>query len=212
MIEDCLFSYDNTPEDLKEIIMNNSGNFTICTSGVSCNVINGKYINITGLSEFNPVKQNKRFTLEEIINHLKPANLLEIALCIKIYNDTLFNEDSHIEEQNILQQIILSNNIYNKKYKVLSPLLMDSRGWLVWKYQLYHILSLAEYSSDKITKYIKGLNAKKPDIIAELQTLKIEGFFIYDAIKELTHPISNMTFGSPNLKDALILNNELKLF
>lgn len=212
MIKDCLFTLSNTPEDLKEIIRNSSA---VCSFGVSCNIVNKRYINILGISDYNVEKHNDKYSLEEIITNLKPVNLFEIALCLKLYNDFLFNRYDYITmygELIVLKQVLYSKNKRRNKYKLLMPLLKDSRGWLVWKYQLYNILSLAIDSAEDIKKYMKGLNSKKEEVIEEIRKFKIDNFYLYDAIKDLSHPTSGLLFYSPNLRDALILNNELQLF
>lgn len=212
MIKDCIFNLDNTPEDLKEIIRNSP---IYCRDGVSCNYINGKYVNITGISDFNTQKWYESLSLVRILTRIKPENFFEIALCFKLYNDFLFNLHRLIKtgiEEDVLKNVLSNKFNHNDKYKEIISLLPDSRGWLVWRYQLFNILSLAVFSSEKINFYIKGLNAKKPEIIEELQNLKINDFCVYEIISELSLPTSFMTFPDPNLRDSLIINNELKLF
>lgn len=125
MVKDCLFSLSNTPEDLKKIIRNSS---VVCSSGVSCNVVNGKYVNITGVSDLNSLKLDDALSLERILNDIKPRSLFEIALCFKVYNDFLFNKCAHIEESKILQQTYSGEHKRNNRYEVLRSFLKDSRG------------------------------------------------------------------------------------
>jgi len=215
MIKDCIFSLKNAPEDLIELIRNDSTDVTpACTAGVCCNYINGTYINITGISDFNNLKLNEKYSLNEIINKFKPGSLFEIALCMKLYNNLIFNYCDHIEseKENYFETIVSGKLNQLDKYKEINSLLKDSRGWIVWRYQIFNILSLAVYESEKINFYIKGLNTKKTEIIEELKYLKINDFSVYEIIKELSLPTSFMAYAYPNLRDSQIINNEMKLF
>ena len=216
MIKDCIFYSTNIPEELREILRRSSILYpTGVTSGVSCNYVNGQYINIIGIHDFNTQKLNENRSLMSIIGRIKPESLFEMALCINLYNDLLFHKIGHEmspKEEKDFHILFFEKFKLIEKYKVISSLLMDSRGWIVWRYQLFNILSLAVDSHEKINAYIKGLNAKKADVIEELQSLKIYDFCVYDAIKELTPPTSSMTYGYLQLRDSLIINTELKLF
>lgn len=216
MIKDCIFYATNTPDELKEIISNNRIVYPAgITSGVSCNYINGKYINITVIDDLNKQKLDENNSLIGIISRINPENLFEIAFCIKLYNDLLFCSYSHIDTISVDEKIReIFFNKFNpvEKYAVIKPFLSDSRGWLVWKYQLYNILSLAVNSHETINTYIKGMNTRQVEIIEQIKDLKINDLCVYDLTRELSLPSSCMLFADPNLKDALILNNELKLF
>lgn len=216
MINDCIFYSTKTPNDLKEILSNNRIVYPIgITSGVSCNYVNGKYINITVIADLNKQKLDENNSLIGIISRIKPENLLEIAFCIKLYNDLLFYNYSPLgtgRREEKIRKIFFNKFNPDENYTAIKPFLNDSRGWLVWRYQLYNILSLAVYSDEKINTYIKGMNMKKTEVIEVIQDLKINDLCVYDIIRELSLPTSCMTFIKPNLKDALILNNELKLF
>lgn len=216
MIKDCIFYSTNTPDDLKKIISNTGIVYpTGITSGVSCNYVNGKYINITVIPDLNNQKIDENNSLIGIIGRIQPETLLEIAFCIKLYNDLLFCTYGHIETGNAEEKIReIFFNKFNpvEKDTVINSLLNDSRGWLVWRYQLFNILSLAVYSHETINNYLNGMNAKKAEVIEVFQYLMINDICVYDIIRELSLPTSCMTFTHPSLKDALILNNELKLF
>jgi len=139
MIKDRIFTlYDNDlPEHLKEIIRDSTRSRR---AGVSCNYINGKYINVTVISEFNGNKISKDLSLKKIITYTKPTSLFEIALCFKIYNYYQLNTDE--KNKNDLKEIFEEKFHEVGKYKIISPLLLDTKGWIVWRYQLYSILSL----------------------------------------------------------------------
>ncbi|HQO03988.1 MAG TPA: hypothetical protein PLI62_17155 [Spirochaetota bacterium] len=218
MIKDFIFyTYgDNLPEELKPYI-NETKIIVVGTSSViSCNYLNGRYINITIVYDFNKQQLNENISLMSILNRIKPLNLFEIALCLKMYNYFLFKcydslQPGNEEEYN-LRGFLFDEHKYIDEYSMLKPLLADSRGWLVWKYQLFHILSLAVERHDMIELYIKGLNTKRADVINEINNIRINDFYLYDAIQQLSLPGSSMTYSTPNLRDALIINNELKLF
>ncbi len=216
MIKDCIFYATNTPDELKEIISNNRIVYPAgITSGVSCNYINGKYINITVIDDLNRQKLYENNSLIRIISRINPENLLEIAFCIKLYNDLLLCSYSHIEtgsEDEKIREIFFNKFNPIEKYTAIKSLLNDTRGWLVWRYQLNNILSLAVNSHEMINTYIKGMNTRQVEIIEQIKDLKINDLCVYDLTRELSLPSSCMLFADPNLKDALILNNELKLF
>ena len=216
MINDCIFYSTNTPDDLKEIIRNYGIVYPAgITSGVSCNYVNGQYINITVIDDLNNKKLDENNSLFGIIGRIKPETLLEIAFCLKLYNDLLFCTYSRIESVSAevtIREIFFNRLNPSEKYKAIKSLLNDSRGWLVWIYQLYNIFSLAVYSHETICTYVNGMNAKKTEVIKEIQNIKINDIYVFDLISELCLPTSCMTFTQPNLKDALIISNELKLF
>lgn len=218
MIKDCIFyAYgDNLPEELKPYINETKIIAVGTSSGISCNYLNGRYINITIVYDFNKQQLNENISLMSILNRIKPLNLFEIALCLKMYNYFFFNcydslQPGNEEEYN-LRGLLFDEHKYIDEYSVLSPLLADSRGWLVWKYQLFNILSLAVERHDMIELYIKGINTKRADVIDEINNIRINNFYLYDAIQQLSLPGTSMNYSNPNLRDALIINNELKLF
>ncbi len=212
MIKDCIFYSTNIPNDLRETLRDCP---IALTGGLSCNYVNGRYINITIISDFNTQKLDENHSLIGIIGRINPVNLFELALCLNLYNDLLLHKIGRkmtTLEASDLHEVFNEKFKVIDKYKVMSPLLMDSRGWIVWRFQLFNILSIVVDSPEKINTYIKGLNSKKAEVIEELQNLKIGNFCIYDSIKELTPPTSSLTYGHPNLRDSLIINTELKLF
>lgn len=218
MIKDCIFyAYgDNLPEELKTYVKETKIIVVRSSSGIICNYLNGRYINITVVEDFNKPQLNENISLMSILNRIKPLNLFEIALCLKLYNNFLFKCYDDLqpgsEEKYNRRGLFFNEHKYNEEYSVLNPLLADSRGWLVWKYQLFHIISLAVERNDMIELYIKGLNTKRADVIDEISNIRINDFYLYDAIQQLSLPDFSLTYSTPNLRDAFIINNELKLF
>jgi hypothetical protein len=218
MIKDCIFyAYgDDLPEELKTYIKETEIFAVRSDTGISCNYINDRYVNVTVIYDLNKEKLDERLHLDKIISRIKPVNLFEIALCLKLYNYFLFKcyecLEPGSEEISRLRGLLFDDCKYIDEYSVLNPLLADSRGWLVWRYQLFHIISLAVERHDMIELYIKGLNRKEADVIEEINNIRINDFYLSDAIQQLSLPGSLLTYSNPNLRDALIINNELKLF
>ncbi len=86
---------------------------------------------------------------------------------------------------------------------VLEPLLAGSRGFIVWHFQLEHIIGLFDARAEHCRKLRQDLNAKRPNAEAWMGQREIEpGLSLYDFVVSRMMIAGTMV---PGLEGALIL-------
>jgi hypothetical protein len=72
-----------------------------------------------------------------------------------------------------------------KEYYIVDELLKDTRGFLLWHYQLENLINLFFGKSDKAMDLCRGINAKYPEALEKAKQLRFtEGLKLFDVISE----------------------------
>ena len=162
-------------------------------------VDSGKELELARGFLFTPKEETQVGQLDGFVRHLeqvKPTGFMDVMFALDTYNYP------HPEVSRFKTETP-EPKLGPEMSAVIEPLLAGSRGFILWHYQLEHVLGIYDRSAEHCRTLRKDFNAKRPGALAWMEQREVEdNLSLYEFVLSRV-PVGGTNY--PNLEGAVTL-------